>query len=135
MRLRLCVPTIILSPVITSSSSAVWVLVQLGTLWCPVLPSLSVLKHFLWGFAVFSNYILDVYHLAFPNDRRLTKCLVYGIYLIETTQTILITHDAFNDYAKGFGSLDALNAQGLKPIAVPIFTGLGGFVPALENCD
>jgi len=79
---------------------------------------------FNWGLYGVLSCQVYVYHLAFPNDRRLTKCLVYGIYLIETTQTILITHDAFNDYAKGFGSLDALNAQGLKPIAVPIFTGL-----------
>ena len=72
--------------------------------------------------------ILDIYYVAFPNDKRLAKYLVYGIYLIETIQTILISHEAFDEYARGFGNLDALNAQGLKPIAVPIFTGIGTFI-------
>lgn len=51
--------------------------------------------------------------------------LVYGIYLLETTQTILVTHDAFNGYAKGFGNLIDLNSAQLEWLAVPIFSGIG----------
>lgn len=68
---------------------------------------------------------IDLYHLAFPKDRVVTKVLVYGIYLIEITQTILVTHDAFNGYAKGFGSLTDLNSAQLEWLAVPIFSGIG----------
>lgn len=79
----------------------------------------------------FSENPTDIFYLVFPNDRRHVKLLVYGIYLMETIQTILITREAFDDYAQGFGNLDALDAQGLKPIAVPIFTGLGRFAAGL----
>ncbi|KLO19187.1 hypothetical protein SCHPADRAFT_78609 [Schizopora paradoxa] len=79
---------------------------------------------FNWGLYGVLSCQVYIYYVAFPSDKRLSKCLVYGIYLIETIQTILITHEAFDEYAKGFGNLDALDAQGLKPIAVPIFTGI-----------
>lgn len=54
------------------------------------------------------------------------KCLVYGIYLIEIVQTILVTHDAFNAYASGFGNLQALGSAQLEWLAVPILSGIGG---------
>jgi len=77
-----------------------------------------------WGlFGVLSCQVY-IYHLAFPKDRLVTKLLVYGVYLVETTQTILVTHDAFNGYAKGFGSLTALNSAQLEWLAVPIFSGI-----------
>ncbi|KAK0236501.1 hypothetical protein EDD85DRAFT_1024777 [Armillaria nabsnona] len=33
--------------------------------------------------------------LSFPNDSRLLKYLVYGIYVIESVQTIFVAHDTF----------------------------------------
>jgi len=50
--------------------------------------------------------------------------LVGGIFLLETTQTILCTHDAFNAYAKGYGNLTALGSAQLEWLAVPIFSGI-----------
>ncbi len=71
------------------------------------------------------NRVADVYYLAFPKDGRWTKLLVGGIYLLETVQTIIITHDAFNAYAKGYGNLNALGSAQLEWLAVPIFSGIG----------
>ncbi|KLO19178.1 hypothetical protein SCHPADRAFT_952540, partial [Schizopora paradoxa] len=77
-----------------------------------------------WGlFGVLSCQVY-LYHLAFPKDRTAAKMLVYGIYLLETTQTVLVTHDAFNGYAKGFGNLTDLNSAQLEWLAVPIFSGI-----------
>ena len=65
--------------------------------------------------------------MAFPNDGRFTRGFVYAIYLLETAQTILVTHDAFNAYAKGFGNIEALGSAQLEWVAVPIFSGIGPF--------
>lgn len=53
------------------------------------------------------------------------KTLVYSVYLVEVVQTIFVTHDAFEEYAKGFGNLKALEAEDLHWIAVPVFSGIG----------
>lgn len=73
------------------------------------------------------NDCLDVYYLAFPKDRTVIKSLVYGVYVIQTVQTILVTHDAFNGYAKGYGRATVLNSAQLEWLAVPIFSGIGMF--------
>ncbi|EKM52244.1 uncharacterized protein PHACADRAFT_148765 [Phanerochaete carnosa HHB-10118-sp] len=79
---------------------------------------------FNWGlFGVLSAQVY-LYHIAFPRDRWTMKTLVYGVYLVEMVQTILVTHDAFGEYARGFGNLKALNAEGLHWIAVPVFSGI-----------
>ncbi|KAK0194536.1 hypothetical protein F5146DRAFT_908957, partial [Armillaria mellea] len=48
---------------------------------------------------------LYLYYQGFPNDRRFTKCLVYGIYVVEVTQTTLVVHDSFAMFAYGFGDI------------------------------
>ncbi len=64
--------------------------------------------------------LLDLYYLAFPKDRRLIKCIVYGIYIIEFVQTILVTHDAFAIFGYGFGDLEALTDVHFNWLVVPI---------------
>ncbi len=54
------------------------------------------------------RFLLDLYYLAFPNDRRIVKYLVYGLYVIEIVQTILIAHDSFAVFGYGFGDMEAL---------------------------
>ncbi|KLO12208.1 hypothetical protein SCHPADRAFT_941395 [Schizopora paradoxa] len=79
---------------------------------------------FNWGlFGVLSLQVY-IYYLAFPNDTRISKCLVYGLYLIETAQTVLLTHDAFNIYATHFGDLDVLTSVQLQWLSIPIFGGI-----------
>lgn len=67
----------------------------------------------------------DFYFLAFPRDRRVTKSLVSGIYILELAQTVLLTHDAFGTYAVHYGDDSFLNNMQLIPLSVPIFSGLG----------
>ncbi|EKM52242.1 uncharacterized protein PHACADRAFT_211519 [Phanerochaete carnosa HHB-10118-sp] len=79
---------------------------------------------FNWGlFGVLSVQVY-LYHIAFPRDHWPMKTLVYSVYLIEMVQTILVTFDAFHEYARGFGNLEALEAGGLDWIAVPAFSGI-----------
>ena len=62
--------------------------------------------------------------VAFPKDRRSTKMVVAGIYILELTQTILMTRDAFNTYAIHYGDASFLNNIQLLSLSIPIFSGL-----------
>ena len=66
-----------------------------------------------------------MYYMSFPNDRISAKTLVFGLYLIETVQTILVTHDMFHAYAIGWGDLAQLESAQLEWLSVPIFSGIG----------
>ncbi|ESK86096.1 hypothetical protein Moror_9353 [Moniliophthora roreri MCA 2997] len=44
----------------------------------------------------------DVYWTAFSKDTRFLQAFIYSVYLLETTQTILLTHDAFQAFVFGF---------------------------------
>ena len=54
--------------------------------------------------------------------------MVYGLFLVETTQTILITHDGFNAYVISFGNLAALNEMQNEWLAVPVFGAIGKYI-------
>ncbi|KNZ81051.1 hypothetical protein J132_03040 [Termitomyces sp. J132] len=88
--------------------TASWVLVQLGFVWRSINP----------------NY----YYIAFPDDRLYCKILVYGVYLLESLQTVIITHDAFASFGAGFGSFEALDNIQLTCLSIPILSGIVGCV-------
>lgn len=74
-----------------------------------------------------------MYHVAFPEDGWFPKCLVYGIYLLDTAQTFIVTSDVYQVYAKHYGQLDELTAMHNEWLAVPIFSGIGSF--AISRID
>lgn len=53
---------------------------------------------------------------------------MYTVYLVETVQTIIITHDAFNAYVRSFGDLAALALIQNEWLAIPVFSAFGAFV-------
>ncbi|KAF7356443.1 hypothetical protein MVEN_00977400 [Mycena venus] len=65
-----------------------------------------------------------LYYLAFPDDKILTKCLVYGVYAIELVQVILGFQAAFTTFGYGFGSLVALTDIHNNWLTAPVITGL-----------
>ena len=67
-----------------------------------------------------------MYWLAFPNDRTFLKCLVYGIYTLEFTQSVLIIESGFRTYVTGFGDVEGFNQLNMW-LSVPIFTAIGKF--------
>ncbi|PBK98187.1 hypothetical protein ARMGADRAFT_986118 [Armillaria gallica] len=73
-----------------------------------------------WGLFGTLSVQLYLYYLAFPKDRKATKCLVYGIYVVEFCQTMLVTHDAFAEFGYGFGDIDALTGMYFNWLTVPI---------------
>ncbi|KAF8879468.1 hypothetical protein BD779DRAFT_1150238 [Infundibulicybe gibba] len=79
---------------------------------------------FNWGLYGILSVQVYLYYLAFPKDRLSTKCLVFGTYLVETIQTILITHDIYDSFGSGFGNLTVLGSIQLEWLGVPIISGI-----------
>jgi len=67
----------------------------------------------------------DLYYLAFPLDRLYTKCLVYGIYLLEFVQSILIIEAGFRTFVNGFGDLEVLDQIKTQWLSIPVLTAIG----------
>ncbi|PBK84760.1 hypothetical protein ARMGADRAFT_1169969 [Armillaria gallica] len=80
-----------------------------------------------WGLFGTLSVQLYLYYLAFPNDRRFVKYLVYGIYIIEFGQTMLVAHDAFAVFGYGFGDMDALTR-------INFFWLIGPIMSAIASC-
>ncbi|KAK0236497.1 hypothetical protein EDD85DRAFT_887239 [Armillaria nabsnona] len=81
-----------------------------------------------WGLFGTLSVQLYLYYLAFPNDRRFTKYLVYGIYVIEFVQTMLVARDMFVTFGYGFGDMDALTRVDLYSLTVPIMGAVAACV-------
>ncbi|KAK0486440.1 hypothetical protein IW261DRAFT_797893 [Armillaria novae-zelandiae] len=77
-----------------------------------------------WGLFGTLSVQLYLYYLAFPNDRQFIKCLVYGLYIVEFVQTMLITHDAFAMFGYGFGDIEALTDIHFYWLSIPVMGGL-----------
>ncbi|KAK0226561.1 hypothetical protein IW262DRAFT_1266478 [Armillaria fumosa] len=81
-----------------------------------------------WGLFGTLSVQLYLYYLAFPKDRKCTKYLVYGIYIVEFVQTMLLTHDAFAVFGYGFGDLEALIEIHFSWLIVPIIGAVAASV-------
>ncbi|PBK87026.1 hypothetical protein ARMGADRAFT_1168899 [Armillaria gallica] len=77
-----------------------------------------------WGLFGTLSVQLYLYYLAFPKDRQFIKYLVYGIYIVEFVQTILVSHDAFARFGYGFGDLDALTEVHFNWLILPIMSAV-----------
>jgi len=52
-----------------------------------------------WGLYGALSAQVFLYYMAFPRDRFHSKALVYGVFLIETVQTVLLLHDGYIMYS------------------------------------
>ncbi|KAK0226666.1 hypothetical protein IW262DRAFT_1431749 [Armillaria fumosa] len=81
-----------------------------------------------WGLFGTLSIQLYLYYLAFPKDRQFVKSVVYGIYIVELVQTILIAHDAFAMFGYGFGDLEAVTKMHLNGLVLPVMIAIAAFV-------
>ncbi|KAH9849914.1 hypothetical protein C2E23DRAFT_887886 [Lenzites betulinus] len=63
-----------------------------------------------WALQGVLSVQIYIYYLMFPRDARGTKCLVYGVFVYEWVQTILITQTAFEIDVYDFGDVASLTA-------------------------
>ncbi|KAF9473373.1 hypothetical protein BDN70DRAFT_817344 [Pholiota conissans] len=85
------------------------------------------------NWALFGVLSIQVYihSQAFPNDRPILKTLVYGVYLMEMAQTILLTQTGWAMLVQGFGNVEAVDEIGTTFISVPLIGGLVGLLVQL----
>ncbi|KAK0486502.1 hypothetical protein IW261DRAFT_1559916 [Armillaria novae-zelandiae] len=81
-----------------------------------------------WGLFGTLSVQLYLYYLAFPMDRKFTKYLVYGLYIVEFAQTMIFTHDAFATFGYGFGDIEALTGMYSKWFTVPIMSAVSACI-------
>ncbi|TFK39302.1 hypothetical protein BDQ12DRAFT_587558, partial [Crucibulum laeve] len=77
-----------------------------------------------WGLYGVLSVQVCIYYAAFPDDKTGTKSLVYGTYILETIQTVLVTHDAFHALVIGFGNLDCLTRTNFTWLTAGVMAGL-----------
>ena len=59
-------------------------------------PNLQVQAIYYLPLALNVSSCLDNYTVGYPNDKRRTKLIVYGVYFIECVQTALALYNIFN---------------------------------------
>ncbi len=103
--------------------------------WC-LFSTLSVqtCASFLYGRALHSS-AADLYYDAAVNDRLLTRCLVYGVYMLEFVQTAFVTYDAFKIFALGFGDLESLTAVHFHWLTIPVMSAIGNYPLSLRSAS
>ncbi|KAF9262829.1 hypothetical protein L218DRAFT_840393, partial [Marasmius fiardii PR-910] len=79
----------------------------------------------LYGVLTVQTYI---YYNAFPNDRAAFQAIVYGVYIVETVQTVMVTWDAFQNFTFGFGQPGALDKMNLLWFDCCLIDGAVAFV-------
>ncbi|KAK7459663.1 hypothetical protein VKT23_009644 [Stygiomarasmius scandens] len=73
-----------------------------------------------WGFMGVLVVQVYFYHISFPKDSNLIKTLVYGLFVLDILQTVLVTADAFHWFVFGFGNMDQLDDTFLNSWDVPL---------------
>ncbi|SJL07148.1 uncharacterized protein ARMOST_10491 [Armillaria ostoyae] len=81
-----------------------------------------------WGLFGTLSVQLYLYYLAFPDDRRSLKYLVYGIYVIEFVQTMVVARDTFVTFGYSFGDVEALTRMNYSWLTVPIMSAVAAGV-------
>ncbi|KAF9461108.1 hypothetical protein BDZ94DRAFT_1310955 [Collybia nuda] len=77
-----------------------------------------------WGFYGGLCVQTYYYYFAFPKDRRVLKALVYGLLLIETSQSVIIARDLFTTFVTGFGHVVELIETQFIWLSTPVMTGI-----------
>ncbi|KAJ7654064.1 hypothetical protein DFH06DRAFT_1474675 [Mycena polygramma] len=87
-----------------------------------------------WGFMGVLAVQLYYYTENFQDDRRLIKFIVYGLALLDITQTVMVTADAFHWFVFGFGNMAQLDETFLNSWDVPVLDAVISLVVQAFYC-
>ncbi|KAF9460670.1 hypothetical protein BDZ94DRAFT_1169258, partial [Collybia nuda] len=77
-----------------------------------------------WGLYGALSVQVYIYYLAFPKDRLAHKLLVYGVFLVETLQAVLVAHDVFASFVDGFDNFQVLTDMHFAWFTMPVLSGI-----------
>ncbi|KAJ7498178.1 hypothetical protein B0H11DRAFT_2226318 [Mycena galericulata] len=86
---------------------------------------------FNWGLLGVLTTQVYIYHVSFPNDRRVLKFLVYFVYILDLAQTGSATYDAFQWFIYGFGNAPNLYLRYSGFLNVPLLGSTIGVIVQL----
>ncbi|KAI3613021.1 hypothetical protein WG66_005312 [Moniliophthora roreri] len=86
-----------------------------------------------WGLYGVLSVQVYLYWTAFPHDGLVAQTLVYGLYLLETAQTVSLTHNAFQGFVFGFENFVALTKIHNLWLDTYVLDGLGMLLPKAMN--
>lgn len=108
--------------------TAVRTLLQLGLVRRPHCSNMYVALQLWWVvIAAYRHSCVDVYYMAFPKDKRISKTIVAVTYGLELLQTVLSTRDAFRNFGSGWGDMRDLDEVGWLWFSVPVLGSVGEF--------
>jgi len=91
----------------------------------------DIVNWFFYGIIVMQTY---TYYQSFPNDSKKIKTLVYGLFLLDSLQTIMAAPDSFTLFATGFGNMNVLKDPRLSGFYAPILDGIIAFIVQTFFC-
>ncbi|KAF9482681.1 hypothetical protein BDN70DRAFT_400351 [Pholiota conissans] len=94
----------------------------------PLLSSLQISALITWGLQGVIFVQAYNYYLSFPKDPWHMKVLVYLSTALEILQTLLVTRDTYQVFAKGFGNIADLDDLHFLWFTLPILGGIVGFL-------
>ncbi|KAJ7681092.1 hypothetical protein B0H17DRAFT_943402, partial [Mycena rosella] len=68
---------------------------------------------------------------SFPRDTKTLKSIVYGLFILDVLQTVLVTADAFHWFVYGFGNMNRLNDTFLSSWDIPFLDSVISLVVQL----
>ncbi|KAF9460672.1 hypothetical protein BDZ94DRAFT_1323929 [Collybia nuda] len=80
-----------------------------------------------WGLYGALSVQVYIYYLTSRTDALFQKLLVYGVFILETLQAILVAHDAFDSFVSGFGNFEILAGVHLTWLTMPVLSGIVAF--------
>jgi hypothetical protein len=66
-----------------------------------------------------------MYCVAFLKDSLKSKVLVYGVYALEISQTVMSAMTAFHVFATGYGNFAAYGDIWIVWFSIPLMSGIG----------
>ncbi|THU84970.1 hypothetical protein K435DRAFT_686497, partial [Dendrothele bispora CBS 962.96] len=87
-----------------------------------------------WGLLGITMVQIYFYHLSFPRDPVIIKCLVYFLGTLESITSILMLVDNYRWFASGFGDLKGLDNPLMSPFYSPIADSIVGLIVQLFYC-
>jgi len=94
-------------------------------------PSINGKSGFNWALYGTLAVQVYIYSQADFRDSWTVRIIVYGLFTLETIQTILLAHDSFHELVLSWGNYDGLVALYYTWLDLPIFTGV---ISAIIQC-
>ncbi|KAJ7190448.1 hypothetical protein GGX14DRAFT_483128 [Mycena pura] len=83
---------------------------------------------FNWGLLGVLTTQVYIYNVNFPKDKRVSKAIVYIVYVLDWAQTCSATYDAFQWFVYGWGDIPTLYGVFTDFLNVPILSSIIGSI-------